>query len=344
MFPVNATHHDSSDCRRRVGPLRLSLKSHCAAARWDSRKILCRPVTCAIQLLAFCLQQQEPHSTASPGILIQDSLVCGDGQTFWNNVPSIQSNQHSLPSFLMSCLPRNTSLCISFNCPWAGRRAKETIANPKSVGRAALLMKSSERSYIPSCLTFDARSFDAFVDEAWLLAPHPSRGMRAPSVEAPPTEWWWCLRRAKWKDAPSPSQATTSGFAVCILIGAWVEDRTDGILPRISTTASSCSSMRVSVLSKKRGPGFVKTLWNSLVPWTSKSQAPLRVTRTLWTLADTSLLCSESRCMHSVQTCAELELWVRSDHCSWKIFWISSLRVVSKAHESRECWSRHRIQ
>ena len=86
-------------------------------------------------------------------------------------------------------------------------------------------------------------------------------------------------------------------------------------------------------------PGFVKTLWNRLVPWTSKSQAPMRVTRKPPTLADTSLLCSESSCLHSAQTCAELELWVRSDHCSWKIFWISSLRVVSKAHEPCNCVS-----
>ena len=76
--------------------------------------------------------------------------------------------------------------------------------------------------------------------------------------------------------------------------------------------------------------GFSKTLWNSLVSWTSKSQAPLRVTRKPPTLADTSLLCSESRCLHSVQTCAELELWVRSDHCGWKTLSISSLRVRVK--------------
>ena len=39
MSQVNATHQDSSDCRRRVRHLRLiCLKSHCAVARWHSRK------------------------------------------------------------------------------------------------------------------------------------------------------------------------------------------------------------------------------------------------------------------------------------------------------------------
>ena len=122
MSQVNATHHDSADCRRRHLRL-ICLKSHCAVARWHSRKFLCKPVTRAIQFLA-CSQHQKPHSTASLDILTQDSLVCGDGQTFWNNVPLIQSNQHSLPSFLMSCLSRNRSLRISFNCLWA-RRATE---------------------------------------------------------------------------------------------------------------------------------------------------------------------------------------------------------------------------
>ena len=81
-------------------------------------------------------------------------------------------------------------------------------------------------------------------------------------------------------------------------------------------------------------PGFVETSWNCLVPWTSKSQAHLRVTRKPPTLVDTCLLCSESRCMRWVETSAELELWVRSDHCSWKIFTksrVKGIRVTSLA-------------
>ena len=200
------THHDSADCRRRVGPLRLiCLKSHCAVARWNSRKILCKPVTRAIQFLA-CSQHQKPHSTACLASWLR--IVWSAGMV--RHFEIMFHRLHSLPSFLMSCLPRNRSLRISFNCVWA-RRATEipnTIANPKSVGRAAILMKSPEHSYRPSCLTFDAKSFDAFVDEAWLLAPHPSRGMRAPSVEAPHTERWWCLGRAKWKDAPFTTKSS----------------------------------------------------------------------------------------------------------------------------------------
>ena len=201
MSQVNATHYDSADCRRRVGPLRLiCLKGHCAVARWHSRKILCKPVTRAIQFLA-CSQHQKPHSTACLASWLRIVWSAGMVRHF-----EIMFHRFSQTSTLFPHFWWAVYLAIqvyAFLLPVGRKKShRDTYSQPQKC-RPRGHSNEIFRTFIPSQL------FDIWCKELRCFCG-PSLAARSSSQQTglghlprgTPTGWWWCLRRAKWKDAP----------------------------------------------------------------------------------------------------------------------------------------------
>ena len=78
-----STHHDSADCRRRVGCFRLIWRAIVLRLGCIPGKLLVYP-SCKSWGVCNSINHAPLHRLDSPGIMIQDSLVCGDGQTLSN--------------------------------------------------------------------------------------------------------------------------------------------------------------------------------------------------------------------------------------------------------------------